>query len=114
MAVEENKALVRHLLEDVFCNNVDKLDDYVAADFVDHSKIGNREGLRKVLTEFQSTFSQSCTIERIIGEEDDVAVAARFTLHRESAPEKSFSVTSIYRIAEGKVVEAWPHSDYFF
>ena len=114
MGIEENKALVHRLLVDVFCGDVNKLDDYVAEDFVDHSKIGNREGLRKVVTEYQAAFSPSCTIERMIGEEDEVAVAARFTLRRKGAPDKSFSVTSIYRIARGKVVEAWPHSDYFF
>jgi predicted SnoaL-like aldol condensation-catalyzing enzyme len=114
MSVEENKSLVRNLLEDVYCRGVNKLDDYVAEDYVDHSKIRSREGLKKALADHQATFSPSCVIEQIIGEGDMVAVAARFTLRKKGAPDKTFSITSILRIEKGKVVEAWPHSDIFF
>jgi predicted SnoaL-like aldol condensation-catalyzing enzyme len=113
-AVAENKILVKRLLDEVYCGDADKLDDYVAEQYVDHSKIKNREGLRKVLTEYQATFDRSCTIERILGENDNVAVAARITLSRNGTPQRTYSVTSIYRIENDKIVEAWPHSDAFF
>jgi len=75
--VEQNKALVRKLLEEAFDGKrVEVVDEIVAASVVDHNKIifaqpggpgGVGEGIRMFLVAFPDL---SVVVERLVGEDD--------------------------------------------
>jgi predicted ester cyclase len=130
MTVEENKALVRRLYEDVVnTGNVDLLSDLVAADYIGHSPDvadgfgGISEGvaalagdvgvMRKMLSDMR------VTVEDLVGSGDRVAVRGVTRGTHSGAvlgvPPTGNPVTmtwsAIYRVASGKIVESWHNAD---
>lgn len=121
MSLEENKAHVRQLYEEVF--NKKKLatiDDYFAANVIDHSlppgAPGGIEGVKLTIGMFVGAFpDMHITVEDLIAEGD--RVVARWTLrgtHQGSSlgmppTGKQFTIpgVSIVRLAGGKSVEQW-------
>jgi hypothetical protein len=121
MSLEENKAIVRRLYEAANKHNVDLADELVAPDFVDYTnKIEGLEGLK----EFGRTFFRGFpdlhwSIEDIIAEGDKVWVRTTVTgTHKgeyRGVPPTGKKITmrcvDIWRIADGKIVEAWAVDD---
>jgi len=126
MSVEENKALVRRLVEAWNTRNWRVLDELMVPDCVDHYALPGeaekpgREGYREAQINVTSAFPDiKFTIEDMIAEGDKVAVRLTFSgTHRGEflgikPTGKRITVTeiSIWRIVNGKFVEEWGFSD---
>jgi steroid delta-isomerase-like uncharacterized protein len=124
-AEEKNKALVRCYFEEAWRKgNVAAVDEYVAADYVDHSIPSGlppgREGLKQAITTYHTAFPDvKGTIDDIFAEGEMVAFrwTSRGTHLGEwlGIPPTGNHVTTtgitVYRIAGGKVVENWTGTD---
>ncbi|HKV59025.1 MAG TPA: ester cyclase [Ktedonobacteraceae bacterium] len=127
MPLEENKVRVRQLYEEVFNNkNLAAIDDYFAANVIDHSlppgAPGGIEGVKLTIGMFAGAFpDMHITVEDLIAEGD--RVMARWTLrgtHQGASlgmppTGKQFSIpgVSIVRLSGGKSVEQWVIHDQF-
>ena len=125
MSTKENKAIVHRYQEAYNTNNLNALDEVVSAEFVSHSLLpGLPPGLAGGNMVHQMTVAAMpdyhANIEDLIAEDDRVVM--RFTLtgtHTGSeflglpASGRSINVTgiSIFRIADGKIVEHWANED---
>lgn len=125
MSAEENKAVIRRLVEEVYNgNNLDVLDELAAQDVVNHSAVPEHkhgiEGFRHVNRWVRAAFSDAhYAIDDMIAEGDMVAV--RITASgthdgefRGSPPTGGrFSVEHVHwhRLADGKLVERWAVRD---
>jgi predicted ester cyclase len=122
MSSEENKALIRRLVEEVYNgNNLDLLDELVAQDFVNHSALPEHqhgiEGFRHVNRWVRAAFSDAHYAMIAEGE----MLACRLTLSgthdgefRGSPPTgRRFSVDHVHwhRLADRKLVERWAVRD---
>ena len=122
---EENKALYRRVVDEVFTNgNVDLIDDLIDPNWVDHSPVPGQEpgldGLKKMVIIFRTTFPDlRSTVEDLIAEGDKV-VGRRTTTGTHQgefmgiAPtNKRVTISEIHivRIANSKAVEHWGLSD---
>jgi len=124
MPAEENKAVVRRYQEAYNTNNLDALDQLVAADLVSHSLFpgvpSSLEGGKQVhrltlaaMPDFQTA------IEDLVAEGDKVVM--RFTATGTFKNEFmglpptgkliKFTGISIFRLAGGKIVEHWAQED---
>ena len=125
MSAEDNKAVIRRLIEEVYNQgNLDVVDELVAADIFNHPAVPEHQhgidGFKHVM-EWVRTFSSDVhyDIDAIIAEGDKVAV--RMTQSgtqtgpiRDLPPtDKRFSVDYVhwFRLAEGKIVEMWAVRD---
>jgi serine phosphatase RsbU (regulator of sigma subunit)/predicted ester cyclase len=122
MPVEENMALARRFLEARVKGDLDAMDELMAPDFVNHTKLlpdeePGREGFMQTIALYTAAFSNSR-----VHFEDQVAagdkVVTRCILHRthdrgelmDVAPtgrEITLLVIVIHRIGEGKIAEEW-------
>jgi predicted ester cyclase len=122
MPVEENMALARHFIEARVKGDLDTMDEMLAPDFVNHTKLlpgeePGREGFMQTIAQYTAAFSNSSVLV-----EDQVAAAdkvvTRCTLHRThdkgelmgvapSGREMTMSVIVIHRILEGKIADEW-------
>src|SRR3990172_2838539 len=121
MGTEENKHVARRFLEDVINRgHVGMVNDFIAADFVDHQAPPgvppNREGLKGWLTGFRTAFPDlHYTLNDAIAEGDRVVQYAtgRGTMKGEfqgmppSGKTANWEEVHISRFAHGKVVEHW-------
>jgi len=120
MSVEQNKMIARRFYEVFNSGNLDGLDEIVAADMVDHNPVPGQgpglEGLKPVLMMFRAGLpDMTVTVEDAVAEEDKCVVRnqARGT-HTGSmmgipptGKPVDFMAIDIYRIVDGKIVEAW-------
>ena len=125
MSIEENKAIVRRLFEQaVGKGNLEVVEELVTADYVDHTpwpgSPPNRDGLRQGMAQVRSAFPDlKLEIKDMIGEGDKVALRLMSTgTHKgewagipPSGKRVSTTSISIYRIADGKIVESWDIND---
>ena len=117
--VEENKAIVRHLLEQMDEGNP-AMYDLLAKDYVVHWPGGidvhGPQGVKESVTEYYAAFPDlKHIIHDIIAEGDKVAV--RYTdrgTHKgefmgisPTGKQISWSIISVFRLADGKLVEGW-------
>jgi len=125
MTLEGNKELVRRYQEAHNANNLDALNTIVADDLVGHSLMpgfpAGLEGAKQVHQMAVIAFPDfHATIEDLIAEGDKVV--ARMTFRGThtggefmgippSGRTFAFSATSIFRIADGKIVEHWGEED---
>jgi predicted ester cyclase len=117
MPLEENKAIVRSLVEAFNKHNLALLCDFIAPDFVDHTRqLRGLETMKQYLTMVYKNFPDfHATIEDVIAEGDKVWILEKCTMthtveYRGIAPTgKKLTETfvEIYRIVDGKVVEMW-------
>jgi steroid delta-isomerase-like uncharacterized protein len=122
MSGEDNKALVRQLVDQVFNQgNISKLDEFVEPDFVEREVLpagipGGREGLRQLTTMLRSAFPDfKATIDDILAEGDKVVIRQTWTgTHKgefmgipPTGRDMSMEVIDIIRLANGKFVEHW-------
>lgn len=109
---DANKALVRRAHE-LMVEDVDKLDEYFSADFVSHNKWGDLAGLKKVIADWRNAGPLAITVDDLIADGDKVAV--RVSIETAAAGEdRVIHAVAIYRLADGKIVEGWSHSDAFY
>jgi len=125
MSAEKNKALLRRIFEEVWgAGNLDNIDEYYAADVVNHSAppdlLPGREGFKVYAGMLTSAFSDAdLTIEDQVAEGDRVVTRwSSKSIHTGEffgipATGKQVTVTGIGidRIAGGKVVESWGEYD---
>jgi hypothetical protein len=119
MSLEENKTIVRKMFEAINKRNLVSLDGLMAPDFVLHMRAKQTQGWivnRQVVEDEIKAFPDfNVAIKDIIAEGDKVCVRLQETgTHRGEyhglAPagnKFSYTVIAIWRIVEGKIVEAW-------
>jgi len=119
MSLEENKAIVRKMIEAINSQNLALWDELMAPDFVVHMHTQKIQGLESnkqfIKDEIKSFPDLNVNIEDIIAEGDKVWVRMKETAthageYRGLAPtgkKLSYMVVTIWHIVEGKIVEGW-------
>jgi steroid delta-isomerase-like uncharacterized protein len=124
MSTEDNKALVRSLVDAVNQGNIDTAASYLAANYVDYSDppdtpLGSFSATQR-WSMLRAAFSDArVTINDVIADGDKVAV--RFTLHGTHTGElmgipptgRQVAVTGIdiNRVIDGQILERWANFD---
>ena len=126
MSVEQNKALVRQMVEEIFNRgNTSLAAEFLAPDFVEREELppgipSDREGVTQLTTMLRSAFPDfKATIDDIIAEGDKVVIRQTWTgTHKgefmgvpPTEKSVSFGVIDIIRVAGGKFVEHWGQMD---
>jgi len=126
MATEQDKALIRRFIEELFNQgNMSLADEILAPNFVENEQLppgipNGREGVKVMSTMLRSAFPDfKATIEDILAEGDKVVIRMTWSgTHKGEfmgipATGKSISigVIDIIRIAGGKLVEHWGQMD---
>ena len=126
MSTEQNKALLRQFMEEIFNRgNMRRADELLAPDFVEREELPpgiprDREGVKQLTTMLHSAFPDfKFTIDDMIAEGDKVVVRSTWSgTHKgefmgipPTGKSVSFGVFDIVRIAGGKVVEHWGQMD---
>jgi len=119
LSLEENKAIVRKMLEAINKQSLASMDELMAPDFVLHMHAQQMQGWevnRQVIEDEIKAFPDlHVSIEDIIAEGEKVCVRLKETAthkgeYRGLAPtgnKLSYTVVAIWRIVEGKIVEGW-------
>ena len=126
MSAEQNKALFRRLIEEVFNHgNTSVVDELCAPDFAEHEELPpgiapGREGLKQIALVCRQAFPDfKFTTDDIIAEGDKVVVRSTWSGTQKgefmgippTGKRVSFEVIDIVRIADGKVQEHWGRMD---
>ncbi len=120
MSLEENKEIVRRFIDAYNKRKSDSIDDFVAADYVDHTNNVDREGLKRLFDMgFKAFPDWHETIEEIIAEGDRVWVRLGYTgTHKgefmglaPTGKKITAEAVDIYRIVNGKLAEYWNVTD---
>jgi steroid delta-isomerase-like uncharacterized protein len=121
MSVEENKAIVKRWNEELINKgNLDIIDELGDVNYVIHPSGRDRAAFRQSAAEMDASFSESSiAIEDTIAEGDKVAIrwTLRWTHTGEymgipaTGKQVTITGTSIYRVANGKIVEDWANVD---
>ncbi len=117
MSTEANKALIRRYQEAYNSNNLDLLDEIVAANLITHAQDpsvpSGLEGGKQIHRDTVAGFPNlHFHIEDLIAEGDKVV--ARFTAtatEKDSGKRAVITGISIFRIAGSKIVEHWANQD---
>lgn len=120
----DNKELVRGLVEAMDAREFDRLDEYLAEDFVEHNPasedIHGPEGYKEFLAMFDGGFPDARHItEDILAEGDKIVQRNRLIGSHEgefmgiepTGNEIDVPAIVIYRIEDGKIAEQWVQSD---
>ena len=125
MSAEDNKAVIRRLIEEVYNEgNLDVVDEGVAPDIFDHAAVPEHQhglnGFKHVMKWVRGIGPDThYNIEDIIAEAEEVALRMTAsgtqtgTLRGVPPTGKRFSVDYVhwFRLAEGKVAELWAVRD---
>ncbi len=125
MSAEQNKALVRRFFEEAWVKgNVPAVDEFMAADYVEHPRPSTlppgTEGLKQLISAYRTAFPDlKMTLDDIFGEGEMVAfrwsVSGTHLGDWFGIPPTGNHITAtgitIFRIAGGKVVESWTSID---
>ena len=126
MSTEQNKALSRRLVDEIFNRgNVGLADEFLAPDFVEREELPpgiprDREGVKQLATMLHSAFPDfKAIIDDIIAEGDKVVIRQTWSGTQRgefmgippTGKRVSLGVIDIIRIARGKVVEHWGQMD---
>jgi steroid delta-isomerase-like uncharacterized protein len=124
-ATEEQKALVRRFIDEVFLKgDFAAVDELMTDDFVSHTSgpgASGKDGMKQAITRVSAGLSDaSMKIEDVIAEDDRVAV--RLTGHAVQTGEfmgmppsgKAYTIGEIhiFRVRDGKVAEHWHQADF--
>lgn len=122
MATEQNKALFRRMVEEIFNRgNLGLVDEVFAPDFVEHEELppgipSGREGVKQMTSMLRGAFPDfKATIEDILAEGDRVVIRMTWTGTHQgdfmgipaTGRRVSFGVIDIVRFAGGKFAEHW-------
>jgi C-1 hydroxylase len=114
MSLEENKAIVRRMIEAYNKHNLDWFDEFIAPDYFDHTNQVGPEGVKQLFNMgFKGFPDWHETIEDIIAEGDKVWVHLTYTgTHTgeffglaPTGKRVNMTAVAIYRIVNGKLVE---------
>lgn len=123
--LEENKAVVRRFIDDVFvAGRPEAVDELVADDFVPHTwgaMAQGRDGLKQAMERVARGLADvRMTVEDVIAEGDRVAV--RLTSHARqvgefmgmpaSNGEYTIEEIHLFRIRDGRIAEHWHQADF--
>ena len=126
MPTEQNKALVRQMVEEIFNRgNISLVDEIMAPDFVEREELPpgiprDREGVKMLTIMMRSGIPDfNATIDDVVAEGDRVVIrmTSRGTQTGEfmgmppTGKSISVGVIDIFRIAGGKFVEHWGVTD---
>ncbi len=91
-----------------------KLDTYVSENYVTNCKWEDRDGLRKVLAEFQAAYPElTYELTEAISEGEKVAVHVKIDCIRPN-DRRTIESTAILKVTDGQIVQEWSNSDSFF
>jgi predicted SnoaL-like aldol condensation-catalyzing enzyme len=109
MFLEENKALVRKGIQALNNKDLTVLDELVAPGYVDHTNpFRSGKEIKEFYTEvFKNTPDFHRTIEDMAAEGDKVWARMKMKMTDPSGKKLELEVVTIYRIADGKLVESW-------
>ena len=122
MAVEQNKALFRRFVEEVFNKgDVSTIDEFLAPNFVEREELppgtpSGREGVKQLTMMFRTAFPDfNVSIDDMIAEGDKIVARTTWSGTQKgefmgippSGKRVSFNVIDIIRISDGKGVEHW-------
>jgi len=109
VSLEENKALVRKMVEASNKRDLTMLDKFISMDFVDHnSQARGRENVKQEFTKWLKDYPEfHMTIEDIIAEGDKVWWLEKDTGIDSSGKKIDATSLNILRIVDGKAVEGW-------
>ena len=122
MSVDQNKALFRQLVEEVFNKgNVSTIDEFLAPNFVEREVLppgtpSGREGVKQLTMMFRTAFPDfNVSIDDMIAEGDKIVARTTWSGTQKgefmgipsSGKRVSFDVIDIIRISEDKGVEHW-------
>ena len=127
MSIESNKAIIQRYREIYNTNQLDKLNDVLAENFVPHTLLPGMtpslETYKQIHQMAKAAFPDLLvTTEDLVAEGDKVV--ERWTQTQTHTGESfmnippsgnsiSFTGISIYRIANGKIVDHWANMDFF-
>jgi len=126
MSTEQNKALVRQMVEEMFNRgNIGRADEFLAPDFVEREELPpgiprDREGVKQLTAMLRGAFPDfRATIDDMVAEGDKVVMRMTWRgTHKgefmgipPTGKSVSFGVIDIIRIAGGKFVEHWGQMD---
>ena len=126
MSTEQNKALVRQMVEEVFNRgNVSLADEFLAPDFVEREELPpgiprDRKGVKLLTTLLRSAFPDfKAALEDIVAEGDRVVIRQTWSGTHQgefmgvppTGKSVSFGVIDIIRVAGGKCQEHWGQMD---
>jgi ketosteroid isomerase-like protein len=118
MPTDENKAVVRRLMEETSRGNLAVIDELIAPDFVFHNPSdpsvgGGPEGYRRWTTQRRGDLGDDrVTIEDQLAEGDKVAT--RFTVratHAGTGTVVTITVIAIDHLRDGRLVGHWDEAD---
>jgi steroid delta-isomerase-like uncharacterized protein len=125
MSIDENKAIARRFIEEVFVKgDLEAVDELVSADFVPHRWMTNGTGpeeMKRAIERVSAGLSDArMTIEDMIAEDDRVAVRLTSTATQSGefmglpASGKSYTIPEIhiFRIGDGQITEHWHEADW--
>ena len=116
MSLEENKAIVRRMIEEYNKHNLDWFDEFIAPDYVDHTNQVDREGVKQLfIMGFKGFPDWYEAIDDIIAEGDKVWLRLTYTgTHTgeflglaPTGKKITCMAVAIYRIVNGKLAEGW-------
>ena len=126
MSTEQNKALVRQMVDEVFNRgNVSRADEFMAPDFVEREELPpgisrDREGVKQLTALLRSAFPDfKAALEDIVAEGDRVVIRQTWSGTHQgefmgippTGRSVSFGVIDILRVAGGKCHEHWGQMD---
>jgi steroid delta-isomerase-like uncharacterized protein len=126
MSVDDNKAIIRAFVETVWNGRqLDRADEIVAADFVDHAPMPGqapgREGVKRKWAMYLDAIPDfRVTIEDLVAEGAKVAVRRSYEGTHRGGPLLGIPATgnrfqfggiSIFRLADGRIAEHWEQLD---
>jgi predicted ester cyclase len=115
MGARENKDLLRRLHDEGFPGNIEAIDRYFTANYVDHSFWKDISGLKTTLRAFRAAFpGAQWKVEDMIAEGEKVAVRMAININSAIGAYKSIGSTTIYRFENGRIAETWGHGDPLF
>ena len=123
MTLDENKAVARRFIDEVFGGRKDSVDEIVDPEFVGHSwgpQPTGRDDLLAAIDRVSAGLSEHwMKVDDTIAEGDRVAVRLRSHARQTgsfmglppSGKEYTITETHVFRIRDGKVVEHWRDAD---
>jgi len=126
MTTEQNKALVRKLIEEVFNHgNMGAIEELFSPDFVESEELppgmpAGREGVKQMVVMLHSAFPDfKATVEDILAEGDKVVVRQTWSGTQKgewmgvppTGRHVSIGVIDIIKMVDGKFVEHWGQMD---
>lgn len=120
---EENKALIKSVIEEVFDQrNMSAADMYIAPDLINHNPLAGQglESLKQYFGMYFTAFPDSqTTIEQILGENDKVLVFLNWTGTHKGAffgkqptnEQVSMRTAHVFRIEDSMIAEQWEIAD---